>query len=100
MQVSKGFYKSASFIVNAAAVTVGVLPDAINVAIDNAAPMIDVLLPTLSPQSKVLVLGAANVLAMLLRAWKQRSVEKAAIQQAAEEGKVVPLPASGVAPLE
>jgi hypothetical protein len=95
--ISKAFYKSASFIVNAAAVAVGLVPDAINLILENWT-IIDGL-PTLSPERKLYLFGAANLIAMLLRTVKQKSIEKAAIEQATEEGKVVPLPASGVSPV-
>jgi hypothetical protein len=94
-RVAKAYYKSTSFITNALAVLVGLVPDLINLVLTSWS-MVDAGLPTLSAEHKLYLFGAANVLAMVLRAFKQKSVERASIEQAAEAGKVVPLPASGV----
>lgn len=95
--VAKRYYRAESFIVNALAVLIGIVPDLINLVLANWS-MVDAL-PTLKPEHKLYLFGAANVLAMILRARQQKVMQKAAIEQAAEQGKVMPLPASGVAPV-
>lgn len=66
------FWRAESFIVNAIALCVGILPDLINLAITNWS-MIDVL-PTFTPNQKLYLFGGANALAMILRARKQKNM--------------------------
>lgn len=95
--VAKRFYLAQSFLANAVAVLVGLVPDLINLLLSNW-PMVDAL-PTLKPEHKLYLFGAANVVAMILRAKQQKVIQKASIEQAAEQGKVIPLAASGVSPV-
>lgn len=95
--IAKRFYLAQSFWANALAVLVGIVPDLINLVLTNWS-MVDAL-PTLTPNQKLYLFGAANVLAMILRARQQKSIQKASIEQAAEQGKVIPLASSGVAPV-
>lgn len=95
--VAKRYYLAESFLANAFAVLVGLVPDLINLVLTNWS-MVDAL-PTLKPEHKLYLFGAANVLAMILRARAQPAMQKASIEQAAEQGKVIPLASSGVAPV-
>lgn len=71
------FYKAESFLTNAFAVVVGILPDLINVLISQWS-MVDAL-PTLTPEHKLMLFGACHVLAMILRARKQANMPPATI---------------------
>lgn len=95
--IAKRYYLAESFLANALAVLIGLVPDLINLVLTNWS-MVDAL-PTLKAEHKLYLFGAANVLAMILRARQQPAIQKASIEQAAEQGKVVPLAASGVAPV-
>lgn len=86
--IVKGYYKATSFIANAIAVLVGIVPDVLNLVIESWF-MVDTAIPTLSAEYKLYLFGAANVAAMILRAIKQKSVQRAAIEQAVDDGKVV-----------
>lgn len=85
--VSKGFYKAESFLANAIAVLIGLIPDLINFVLTNWS-MVDAGLPTLSAEHKLYLFATANVLAMFLRARKQKNMqpgEDPPIQQVKED---------------
>ena len=70
--VVKGFFKAESWIVNAGAVLIGIVPDLINLLLSNWS-MVDSL-PTLNAEHKLYLFAVANVLATILRARKQKNM--------------------------
>lgn len=71
--VAEGFYKAESFIANAVAVLIGIVPDLINMLLSNWS-MVDAI-PTLSPEHKLRLFATANVIALILRARKQANMQ-------------------------
>lgn len=72
---AKKFYKAESFLANAVAVVIGILPDMINLVISQWS-MVDAL-PALTPEHKLYLFGACNLAALLLRTRKQPNMPQA-----------------------
>lgn len=73
------------------------LPDALQILVDHWDEVGAIALPTVPLYWKAVILFVyVNFVAPPLRAWVQEKMQKAAIKQQAEAGKVIPLPPSGV----
>lgn len=85
---SAGSVKASSLWANAIALVVGALPDLINFGLNYFDLITTGLLPTLSPENKANFLLFMNFAALVLRMYKQNSVQKASLKQAAEQGRI------------
>lgn len=70
--IVEGVVKSWSFLANAAAIVVGILPDLINLALDNWGMVGEI--PVLSPGHKLVLFAALHIAALLLRTIKQKNM--------------------------
>lgn len=84
---SAGSTRASSWWANGIALMVAGLPDLINWAITYS-DLITGAIPTLSDANKIRFLLTMNLAAWLLRMWKQNSVQKASLTQAAQQGLV------------
>lgn len=75
--IVKGYYKSWSFIANAIGVVLGVLPDLINLLLDNWG-MVDAL-PVLEAKHKLVLFGSLHAIALVVRVIKQKNMPVATI---------------------
>lgn len=91
------WYKSAALIGGWLTSLVLFLPNLLQFIFDHWDLFGGMLLPKFDPTTQAIVLAVyVTFIAPPLRAWVQTTMEKAAIKQQSMQGKVVPLPASGV----
>lgn len=96
--IAAGWYMSTAMWVGIAAGLVEYLPDLAQKILDNFDVFTGVF--SLSDASKRLVQAILLFVVLpMAKAWRQEAMLKASIRQSALLGKVVPLPASGVAPM-
>lgn len=96
--VAARWWASSAMWVGIAAGAVEYVPDLLQMGLDQLDLLSEVFL--IEDKWKRRIQGVLLFVVLpIAKAWRQKSMQKAQIKQAAELGKVVPLPASGVAPI-
>lgn len=97
--IQAGWYASLVLIGGWLSAGVAWLPDLLNFVVDHFDYFGRFVLPTMDAETKAIFLSIyVTFIAPPLRAKIQTWMQKKSIQQQAQAGKVVPLPASGVPP--